>query len=174
MLQRLRERTSATDVIMWLIGAALVAMIVWGTTATLIKGVYSTHHWIDFIIFGLAQGSIYALIAMGYTMVYGVLRMINFAHSEVFMSGPYTAYYFAAYFLPKRAAGVPPRDQPDPGVHRLHGDLDPDRRPARAHRLPPAAQRPAPGAAHHRHRRLVLPPVHVQGLLRLRRSRPTP
>jgi branched-chain amino acid transport system permease protein len=98
MLQRLRERTSATDVIMWLIGAALVAMIVWGTTATLIKGVYSTRHWIDFVIFGLAQGSIYALIAMGYTMVYGVLRMINFAHSEVFMSGPYTAYYFAAYF----------------------------------------------------------------------------
>jgi len=98
MLERLRERTSATDVIMWLIGAALVAMIVWGTTATLIKGVYSTRHWIDFVIFGLAQGSIYALIAMGYTMVYGVLRMINFAHSEVFMSGPYTAYYFAAYF----------------------------------------------------------------------------
>ncbi len=55
-------------------------------------------HWIDFVIFGLAQGSIYALIAMGYTMVYGVLRMINFAHSEVFMSGPYTAYFFAAYF----------------------------------------------------------------------------
>jgi branched-chain amino acid transport system permease protein len=35
---------------------------------------------------------------MGYTMVYGVLRMINFAHSEVFMSGPYTAYYVAAAF----------------------------------------------------------------------------
>ena len=50
------------------------------------------------MIFGLAQGSIYALIAMGYTMVYGVLRMINFAHSEVFMSGPYTAYYVAAAF----------------------------------------------------------------------------
>ena len=33
MLQRLRERTSATDVIMWLIGAALVAVVVWGTTA---------------------------------------------------------------------------------------------------------------------------------------------
>jgi len=49
-------------------------------------------------VFGLAQGSIYALIAMGYTMVYGVLRMINFAHSEVFMSGPYTAYYVAAAF----------------------------------------------------------------------------
>jgi branched-chain amino acid transport system permease protein len=50
------------------------------------------------MVFGLAQGSVYALIAMGYTMVYGVLRMINFAHSEVFMSGPYTAYYVAAAF----------------------------------------------------------------------------
>ncbi len=59
---------------------------------------YTFHHWFDFLIFGLAQGSIYALIAMGYTMVYGILRMINFAHSEVFMSGPYTAYFVAAYF----------------------------------------------------------------------------
>ena len=40
----------------------------------------------------------YALIATGYTMVYGVLRMINFAHGEVFMSGPYTAYFVAAWF----------------------------------------------------------------------------
>jgi branched-chain amino acid transport system permease protein len=97
MLQRIRERLSPTDIIMWLIGGALLAMIVWGSAATLVKGVYSLNHWLDFIVFGLAQGSIYALIAMGYTMVYGVLRMINFAHSEVFMSGPYTAYYFAAY-----------------------------------------------------------------------------
>jgi len=97
MLQRIRERLSPTDIIMWMIGGALLAMIVWGSAATLVKGVYSVNHWLDFIVFGLAQGSIYALIAMGYTMVYGVLRMINFAHSEVFMSGPYTAYYFAAY-----------------------------------------------------------------------------
>jgi branched-chain amino acid transport system permease protein len=97
MLQRIRERLSPTDIIMWMIGGALLAMIVWGSAATLVKGVYTVNHWLDFIVFGLAQGSIYALIAMGYTMVYGVLRMINFAHSEVFMSGPYTAYYFAAY-----------------------------------------------------------------------------
>jgi branched-chain amino acid transport system permease protein len=98
MLQRIRERLNATDIVMWSIGGILLIMLCWGTVATLVKGVYSAHHWIDFIIFGLAQGSVYALIAMGYTMVYGVLRMINFAHSEVFMSGPYTAYYFAAYF----------------------------------------------------------------------------
>jgi branched-chain amino acid transport system permease protein len=89
---------SPTDIVMWSIGGVLLVLIVWGSTSTIIKGTYSTRHWIDFVIFGLAQGSIYALIAMGYTMVYGVLRMINFAHSEVFMSGPYTAYFFAAYF----------------------------------------------------------------------------
>src|SRR5436190_11680174 len=42
---------------------------------------------------GLAVGSIYALIALGYTMVYGVLKFINFAHSEVFMMGAFSAYY---------------------------------------------------------------------------------
>ncbi|MBI4367370.1 MAG: branched-chain amino acid ABC transporter permease, partial [Deltaproteobacteria bacterium] len=47
------------------------------------------------LINGLAWGSIYALIALGYTMVYGVLRMINFAHGEVFMAGAYTAYFVA-------------------------------------------------------------------------------
>jgi len=92
------ERITPTDVIMWLIGGAILFIIIWGSTATLAAKTYTIHHWFDFIIFGLAQGSIYALIAMGYTMVYGVLRMINFAHSEVFMSGPYTAYYVAAAF----------------------------------------------------------------------------
>jgi branched-chain amino acid transport system permease protein len=98
MLQRIRERISPTDVVMWLIGGGLLFLIIWGSIATLIKGTYTARHWIDFVIFGLAQGSVYALIATGYTMVYGVLRMINFAHGEVFMSGPYTAYFVAAYF----------------------------------------------------------------------------
>jgi branched-chain amino acid transport system permease protein len=50
------------------------------------------------IINGLSLGSIYALIALGYTMVYGVLKLINFAHGEVFMVGAY-AGLFAASFL---------------------------------------------------------------------------
>ncbi|MGZ3535584.1 MAG: branched-chain amino acid ABC transporter permease [Thermodesulfobacteriota bacterium] len=98
MLKRWRERITPTDVLMWLIGAAILTLVIWGSTATLSEGKYSAYHWFDFVIFGLAQGSICALIAMGYTMVYGILRMINFAHSEVFMSGPYTAYYVAAAF----------------------------------------------------------------------------
>jgi len=46
----------------------------------------------------LSLGAIYALIALGYTMVYGVLRFINFAHSEVFMVGAFCGYYLARLF----------------------------------------------------------------------------
>jgi branched-chain amino acid transport system permease protein len=47
------------------------------------------------LVNGLAWGSIYALIALGYTMVYGVLRLINFAHGDVYMVGAMCAFYFA-------------------------------------------------------------------------------
>jgi branched-chain amino acid transport system substrate-binding protein len=50
------------------------------------------------LVNGLSVGSIYALIALGYTMVYGVLRLINFAHSEVFMVGSFVGL-FAAHWL---------------------------------------------------------------------------
>jgi branched-chain amino acid transport system permease protein len=93
-----RKQVGIIDWIMWGIGAGVLALILFGSVVTLKAGIYSGRHWLDFLIFGLAQGSIYALIAMGYTMVYGVLRMINFAHGEVFMSGPYTAYFLAASF----------------------------------------------------------------------------
>jgi branched-chain amino acid transport system permease protein len=42
---------------------------------------------------GIASGSIYALIALGYTMVYGILKLINFAHGDVFMLGSFVGYY---------------------------------------------------------------------------------
>src|SRR5437660_630347 len=47
------------------------------------------------LINGIVLGSIYALIALGYTMVYGVLRLINFAHGDVFMVGAYIGFYSA-------------------------------------------------------------------------------
>ena len=47
----------------------------------------------------LALGSLYALIAIGYTMVYGILRLINFAHGDIFMLGAYLAFYGVALFL---------------------------------------------------------------------------
>ncbi len=45
------------------------------------------------LIFGLQRGTVYALIALGYTMVYGVIRLINFAYGEVFMIGAFTSYF---------------------------------------------------------------------------------
>ncbi|WP_273477912.1 branched-chain amino acid ABC transporter permease [Ignavigranum ruoffiae] len=50
--------------------------------------------FIQQIINGIAVGSIYALIALGYTMVYGTIRLINFAHGEVFMLGAFLGAYF--------------------------------------------------------------------------------
>ncbi|MCM2281369.1 MAG: branched-chain amino acid ABC transporter permease [Bdellovibrionaceae bacterium] len=49
--------------------------------------------FIQHLINGVSLGSIYALIALGYTMVYGILQLINFAHSEVYMLGAFAAYY---------------------------------------------------------------------------------
>jgi branched-chain amino acid transport system permease protein len=51
---------------------------------------------------GIAVGAIYALIALGYTMVYGILKLINFAHGDVFMIGAFTGYY-AGNALQKQA-----------------------------------------------------------------------
>jgi branched-chain amino acid transport system permease protein len=47
----------------------------------------------DLSVTGLTQGAIYALIALGYTLVYGVLRLINFAHSEVFVTGTFASIF---------------------------------------------------------------------------------
>jgi branched-chain amino acid transport system permease protein len=46
---------------------------------------------------GISLGSLYALIAIGYTMVYGILRLINFAHGDIFMLGAYLTYYGIVY-----------------------------------------------------------------------------
>ena len=56
------------------------------------------------LLTGLAQGAMIALVALGYTMVYGVLKLINFAHSEVFMMGAFAGFYM----LTKVLVGVPP------------------------------------------------------------------
>ena len=86
-------RFTMIDLFVWLIGVSILAVVVYGSILTLLQGEYSIKQWLDFVIFGVAQGSVYALIALGYTLVYGILRMINFAHSEVFMGGAFLGYY---------------------------------------------------------------------------------
>jgi branched-chain amino acid transport system permease protein len=82
---------------LWGFRILIVAVIVLGTFFTLRTGKYSGEQWIDFIVFGISQGSIYALIALGYTMVYGILRMINFAHGDIFMTGAFGGYFVATW-----------------------------------------------------------------------------
>lgn len=95
MLRTWRQRITFTDIMVWAIGIAIAAVMIVGTVKTLQSGKYAPSVWLDLTVKGLALGGVYALIAMGYTLVYGILRMINFAHSEVFMSGPYTAFFLA-------------------------------------------------------------------------------
>ena len=56
--------------------------------------------FIQQIINGLSIGSIYALIALGYTMVYGIIKLINFAHGDILMVGAYVGYLCASAGLP--------------------------------------------------------------------------
>lgn len=55
---------------------------------------------VNALITGLAQGSMIALVALGYTMVYGILKLINFAHSEVFMAGAFGSYLVVSQLAP--------------------------------------------------------------------------
>lgn len=52
-----------------------------------------TQQFIQQIINGISLGSIYALIALGYTMVYGIIKLINFAHGDIYMVGAYVAFF---------------------------------------------------------------------------------
>ena len=58
--------------------------------------------FLDNLINGLSLGSIYAIIALGYTMVYGIAKMLNFAHGDVIMIGAYIAFCGLQYW------GLPP------------------------------------------------------------------
>ena len=53
-------------------------------------------YFFDLLLGGLTRGSIYALIALGYTMVYGIIELINFAHGEIYMIGAFTALIVAS------------------------------------------------------------------------------
>jgi len=88
-------RVSAKDIVLWAMRIAIVFVVVGGTIGSLIKDRYTAAQWFDFVTFGLTIGSIYAQIALGYTMVYGVLRLINFAHGDFMMCGAFAGLYIA-------------------------------------------------------------------------------
>ncbi len=58
------------------------------------------------LVNGLSLGAIYALIALGYTMVYGILRLINFAHGDVYMVGAFVGFYVVGWLSPSSQSGL--------------------------------------------------------------------
>jgi branched-chain amino acid transport system permease protein len=106
-LRGTRIRVSAPQLKRWLpwaILALIVLLIVWrmlylGTVSERFNAAFFARAAID----SIKLGSLYALIALGYTMVYGIIRLINFAHGEVFMVGAFATYFLftiTPYSLP--------------------------------------------------------------------------
>jgi branched-chain amino acid transport system permease protein len=59
------------------------------------------------VVNGMSLGGMYALIAIGYTMVYGVLRLINFAHADVMMVGAFSTLFFFLHWATLRGSRFP-------------------------------------------------------------------
>lgn len=90
---------SWTDSFLWAIRVMAIFVIVWGLVGTIALGIegegLSLEAWRQLFVAGIAQGSMYGLLALGYSMVYGVLGFINFAHGEVFMVGAMVGFFAA-------------------------------------------------------------------------------
>ena len=104
--------------------------------------------FLNHLISGISLGSIYAIIALGYTMVYGIAKMLNFAHGDVIMVGG--VYVLLRDDLSRLAGmdGCRARD------HRLHGARHGDRKTG----LQAAARGSVARRSDHGHRRFLLPP----------------
>ena len=96
-------RPNWVDIFLWTIRIAALIVIAWGligSIAGFMRGEgLSLNQWRDLLISGVSQGAMYGLLALGYSMVYGVLGFINFAHGEVFMSGAMVGFVAANWLF---------------------------------------------------------------------------
>ena len=65
------------------------------------------HELIQTTVNGVTTGMLYALVALGYTMVYGILKLLNFAHGDVYMVGAYIGYFVIQWFGGPTALVIP-------------------------------------------------------------------
>jgi len=90
---------SWTDSLLWAMRVMAIFVIFWGFIGAIGLGLegngLSAEAWKQLIVSGVAQGAMYGLLALGYSMVYGVLGFINFAHGEVFMVGAMVGFFAA-------------------------------------------------------------------------------
>jgi len=88
------RRVKPYQIIQTITGIAFTLYLLWRLYTVLIGSPsYGADTWARFIIAGSILGSVYALIAIGYTLVYGILRMINFAHGDIMMIGAFGGYF---------------------------------------------------------------------------------
>lgn len=71
--------------------------------------------FLSYLINGISLGSVYAIIALGYTMVYGIARMLNFAHGDIIMVGGFVIFTMVS------TLGLPPMGWCSGGSHCLYG-----------------------------------------------------
>jgi branched-chain amino acid transport system permease protein len=76
-----------------IISILFLAFLGWRLYTVIDSGVYGPETWVRFALSGLIIGSVYSVIAIGYTLVYGILFMINFAHGEIMMLGAFAGYF---------------------------------------------------------------------------------
>ena len=171
-----RRSRPVSELVVSGIGLALVGVLVVWLLVNLFED-WSTFLQLSFS--GLTRGSMYALVALGYTLVYGILELINFAHGDVFMIGGMVTATVVDPDVRPRLESVdrhaPPRDS-----HLARGGNDRVRAPQchhRAGRVQAVTQRAATRSADHRDRDRVHPRGHrlrlegPAGRCRFRRTR---
>jgi len=112
MLNKLKNlKITPVLIIRSLVGLVVAIYLGWRIYQTAFgEGTYGPDTWMRFLISGLVIGGMYALIAIGYTLVYGILFMINFAHGEVMMIGAFSGYFVFEAF---KAWPMPTPDNPN-------------------------------------------------------------
>ena len=93
-IPRRRKSPTPFQIVKIVIAVLAITFLAWRLyTVLIVKGSYGPDTWLRFAISGLIIGGVYAVIAVGYTLVYGILFMINFAHGEVMMFGAFAGYF---------------------------------------------------------------------------------
>lgn len=88
------KKSKLSKIVRWVLGIIVLSYIFWRLYSVLIvQNEYTPDIWFRLLLSGLVIGGVYSLIAIGYTLVYGILRMINFAHGEVMMIGTFAGYF---------------------------------------------------------------------------------
>jgi branched-chain amino acid transport system permease protein len=113
---RRRRRVSTYQVAQTVLGVLFGGYLIWRVYDLFFAHVvYGPETWVQFAIAGVILGSVYAIIAIGYTLVYGILFMINFAHGDIMMIGA-----FGGYFVFEALKAIPAAAAADPKLNFLN------------------------------------------------------